>query len=354
METTDDKEQMLDLIVYITSSGPNTSDSRYWANLFECLISLSDSLKDNNYKFYIVVNNQEYEEFVKKLFNDKKFRPFINQDALLEVVNSTKTWTECYTDFFEKYNTTAEYLLISHDDILIKHRGFFNETLRLLEDKTEPVGWITFTNVKHYLYPATKNPISNSVKNPFANDRLNHPCLYECHKLKMGQQVKIDDEQYNKLMSFSVNKSYDKNLVWAKEANLDFPEAPVKVFGPYSHLNLIKFETAKKIGPPSNWSEYTIFMDDDWSMASLVKNYNNIWIPNIHYVHPNPRYTSLRKPGTDLRYVEETAKKFQQKWGFNPDGELSDEELESMTLKYSGTHVETVMNKNTYDWNYLK
>ena len=113
-------------------------------------------------------------------------------------------------------------------------------------------------------------------------------------------------------------------------------------------------KAAKKIGPPSNWSEYTIFMDDDWSMASLVKNYNNIWIPNIHYVHPNPRYTSLRKPGTDLRYVEETAKKFQQKWGFNPDGELSDEELESMTLKYSGTHVETVMNKNTYDWNYLK
>jgi hypothetical protein len=354
MDTDENKEQLLDLIVYITSSGPNTEDKRYWGNLFECLTSLCDSLKDVNYKFYIVVNNDEYKQFVESLFNHKQYRAFINQESLLEVVNSTKTWTECYIDFFEKHNEKAEYLLISHDDILIRHRGFLQETLKLLEDKEEPVAWITFTNVKHYLYPENRNSISNSVKNPFAKDRLNHPCLYECHKFEKGQRVKVESDQYNKLMSFSVNKSYDKHLVWTKEANLDFPSNPVKVFGPYSHLNLISFDAARTIGPPSNWSEYTIFMDDDWSMAALTKNYNNVWIPNVHYVHPNPRYTSLRKPGTDLRYVQETATKFEQKWGFNPDGELTDDNLKSMMLKYSDTHVFSVMNKNTYDWDYLK
>ena len=349
-----DEKELLDLIVYITSCGPNVEDKRYWGNLLEALSSLCDSLEDVKYKFYIVVDNEEYEKFVNELFNLSQWEPFINKDSLLEVVNSKKTWTENYVEFFEKYKDEAKYLLISHDDIIIRHKNFISETLELLEDKEEPVGWITFTNVKHYLHPATKNPIANSVKNPFAKDRFSHPRLYECHAFLAGEKVKIADETYDRMMSFSVNKSYAKNLRWTHIAKLKFPDGPVKVFGPYSHFNLISFEAAKQIGPPSNWSEYTIFMDDDWNMASLVKDLNNVWIPQIHYVHPNPRYTALRKPGTDLRYLNETALKFKEKWGFSPDGELSDDELKEMMVKYKNTHVSSVMNKNTYDWDYLK
>ena len=78
----------------------------------------------------------------------------------------------------------------------------------------------------------------------------------------------------------------------------------------------------------------------------LVKDLNNVWIPQIHYVHPNPRYTALRKPGTDLRYLNETALKFKEKWGFN-DGELSDDELKEMMVKYKNTMSSVII--KTYD-----
>ena len=90
-------------------------------------MSLCDSLADVKYKFYIV-DNEEYEKFVNELFNLSQWEPFINKDSLLEVVNS-KNLTENYVEFFEKYKDEAKYLLISHDDIIIRHKNFISETL---------------------------------------------------------------------------------------------------------------------------------------------------------------------------------------------------------------------------------
>jgi hypothetical protein len=326
---------MLDLAIFISSCGPNVKKPEYWKNLFETVNSLCLHVGEINYKFYIVVDHEPLEQFAKALFAHKKFSGFINQDALLEVVLSKESWAKNYNDFFEKYKDKTKYILISHDDILVETKNFVTKTIEMIQDKKEPIGWITFTNTRYYhlnkILGTGAQAITNSVKNPFLKDRHNHPRLYECHKFTR-RQIYNDDEL--KL--------------------LDLPSQPVKVFGPYTHLNLISAAAAKNIGPPCDWSEYTIFLDDDWNMSALMKGYNNVWIPSIAYLHPNPRYTHLRKPGTDLRYLDQAAAKFEEKWGFSPDGELEDEMIESLKEKYKDTHVISVMDKNSYDWNYLK
>ncbi len=320
---------MTDLIVYITSCGPNVKDPNYWKNLVATLSSLSKNIGDISYKFYIVVSDRRLESFTNGLFKNQRFSAVINQDALLEVVYSQDNWAKCYNDFLSQYQDKAEYILISHDDILVETPNFITTTLEQLRNKKDPIGWISFTNTKYQ--KINHKPIANSFKDPFAKDRFKQPCLFECHKFTMKQRV---TEQTKEL--------------------LDYPLAPVKAYGPYTHLVLVSTKSMKKIGKCSEWTDYTIFIDDDWNLASLKEGLYNVWVPNIFYQHPNPNYNYLRKPGTDLRFMDQASALFIEKWGFDPREVMSEEKIEEIKEKFSGTNVGHTAGRNTYEWDYLK
>jgi len=112
----------------------------------------------------------------------------------------------------------------------------------------------------------------------------------------------------------------------------------------------------KKIGPCAEWTEYTILIDNDWGLEALRQNLFNVWIPDIIYTHPNPKYNQMRKPGTDLRFEGIAHQKFYEKWGFYlPRGQqLSDEAIEFVREKYKDTNIPLTSFKNTYDWDYLQ
>tara|TARA_R100001163_G_scaffold65664_2_gene63845 strand:+ start:10459 stop:11430 length:972 start_codon:yes stop_codon:yes gene_type:complete len=323
---------MHDLIVYITSCGPNVKNPAYWNNLFETIASLSQTIGDIDYKFYIVVDYEPLKSAVEGIFSHPRFEKIIKQDALLDVKLSTDSWASCYNSFFEEYKDSTQYILISHDDIIVQTPNFITHTLDLLKDKTDPIGWVSFTNNKYQ--QVNRMPIANSFKDPFALDRDMHPRLFECHRYPKDSTISNENESM-----------------------LDYPSGPVKTYGPYTHLVLVSTESMEKIGPCADWTDYTIFIDDDWNMAALEAKLWNVWVPDVFYAHPNPKYNYLRQPGTDLRFVKEASEEFFRKWGwkYSDDGsELSDEAIESIRQRYKDTFIPASSYKNTYDWEYLK
>ena len=308
-----------DLIIFIVSAGPNVPITGK-ENLSETIESFEANIGDGvDYGYCIVTDNRDQYLFINELFSDK--------DSLIEVVYSQQSWAKDYNQFMEKYIDSTDYILYSHDDLTINTPNFFNEVMEQIKDKEEPIGWISFTNDRYYRYDG--RALSNSFKDPFALDRKNDPRIYECHKFNDGESVTNDNV----------------NL-------LDYPQGVVKVCSPFPHLCLVSSESMKKIGPCSDWTEYTILIDDDWGLEALKKNLFNIWIPSIGYTHPNPKYSPYRKPGTDLRWMQQAFQRFKEKWGFHVSP--SEEEIEFVREKYKDTNIPMFSYRNTYDWDYLK
>ena len=279
---------MIDVIIFIVSAGPNVLKE----NLIETVHSLSKNIGDINYKYYIVTDSREQEKFTNEvIFAHPRLKDVIKPDALLEVVYSTKSWAIEYNAFFKKYGDTTKYILYSHDDLVMYTPDFFSKTLEKLKDKEQPIGWITYTN--NFYYKHLQKPIANSCKDPFALDRHKAPCLYECHSFNMGETVTPE-----------------------KAKLLNYPTRPVNIHSPFPHLCLVSAAAMKKIGPCAEWTEYTILIDNDWGLEALRQNLFNVWIPDIIYTHPNPKYNQMRKPGTDLRFEGIAHQKFYEKWGF--------------------------------------
>lgn len=320
---------MYDVIIFIVSAGPNVIKE----NIAETVYSISKNIGDDvKYGFYIVTDNKTQENFVKDtLFSHPRLASVVKPDTLIELVFSRESWAKEYNKFFDKYQNDTKYILFSHDDLTINTPNFYHKTIHALQDKKEPIGWISFTNDRYYRYD--QEPLSNSFKDPFAIDRHNDPRIYECHVFEEGEQVTPE-----------------------KLKLLDFPDGPVKLHAPFPHLCLINTDAMKKVGPCAEWTAYTILIDNDWGLEALRQNLFNVWIPDIIYTHPNPKYCHLRKPGTDLRYELTAHNKFYEKWGFRlPFREqLTDDDIEVVREKYKGTNIPLSSYKNTYDWDYLK
>jgi hypothetical protein len=315
---------MLDVIIFIVSAGPNVLKE----NLWETTVSLSQNMGDCNFKFYFVVDTAEMENFILHIYNNPDTKTILKGNNILEIVQSQGPWYKDYNSFFEKYKDNSKYFLLSHDDLTLNTSNLFEETVKVLNSTDKKVGWVSFTNDRYYRY--NRMAIANSFKNPFSLDRYNHPRLYECHKFQPNQPVREED-----LGLF------------------DFPEKPVICCMPYTHLNFISADSLKMIGPCSEWTDYTILIDDDWGLEAIQKDLNNVWIPHIMYTHPNPKYTHLRKPGTDLRFEETAHKKFKEKWGFDyPVGDEKDKEIIEYVRK-NYKKIAKFSYKNTYDWEFL-
>jgi len=286
-----------DLIIYIDSSGPNV----FFDNIEETIKTISENIINCDYQFYFSVDSENTKEFLVNYFG--------KSNKLLAVRQSEDSWAKNFNKFFKENHSKTTSLLISHDDIILNSKIDYK---KIYENflKHEKTGWLTFTNDKYY--KVNKIPVANSVREGFHKDRKNSPRVHECHKFSVNESIKIK--------------------------KLDFPKRAVKCHGVYSHFNMISVKSLKLIGDCADWTKYTMFIDEDWSLEALKNNLWNVWLPNVFYTHPNPKNVLKRKG--DLRYLKEATNKFYKKWGFDPTvNEYDEKTVESIRSRYAKTNI---------------
>jgi hypothetical protein len=131
----------------------------------------------------------------------------------------------------------------------------------------------------------------------------------------------------------------------------DFPSAPVKCHAPFSHFVLIEMGKLEKIGKCENWSPLPLLVDEDLGLRALELGLNNIWIPDIEYVHCRPPSGGTRGSIEMVREKKRVHKLFFEKWGFL-GGKV--EELDFIKKKYKNTNIPWSVDRRSYDWDYIR
>jgi len=299
------------LIIFINSAGPNVS----YENLFDTISSISSKCGIEDYGFYFVAENETIANMINEIFLVCNI-----QNKLLELKISNDSWAKNFNLFFNLYKEKTEYIIYSHDDLYIKTDNFFIKALKEIDGIDEELGWITFTSDAYYRNYGLG--ITNSVREGFSLDRGGYPGIFECHSMKNGDNLDA----------------------------LDMPPSTVKCHAPFPHFVMISSKTLEKVGPCSDWSNYTLLIDEDWGLEALKKNLVNIWIPDIVYTHPL-RKDSRKEMG--VRYQNEVHAKFKEKWGWNFDiGGYSDSFVEEICEKFKDTNIPLTKGKNSFDWQY--
>lgn len=301
----------LNVICYINSAGPNV----IYDNISDTVMSIDKNI-NTEYKFYITTDSIIHKEKIEEIFS-KNFLI----DKLLEVKVSDESWAKCFNTFFNDYKETTEYILYSHDDLIVRTYDFFNVAINEISGHEDEVGWIGFTSDSYYRLHG--NPVCQSAREIFCKDRGTWPCTFELHNMSAGHY---------------------------EESKLDMPKRACKVPGIFPHFNLIKCTNLEKIGLCPEWGNYTLLIDEHWSLLTLVKNFWTVWVPSVFYDHPL-RYNERPVQGLQNQpYVE---KCFQDYWGIKPAG-LSQNEIDEFCKKFPGTNISFFNDKNTYDYQYLK
>ncbi len=305
---------MLDLIVFIKADGPNIRQD----NMYETLVSLKHTIGNCNYGFYIVTN--------PFLINSIRAAAIDDKIVDIKLSNPNVSWAYDYNMFVSEYKDKTKWILISHDDLIVRTPNFINKTFDAIKGKEDQIGWITFTS--DYYYTIEGLPIPCTARSGLAIDRNNAPYLYECHNLTR--------EHYGQTQNFL-------HL-------LDMPESGklVKIHAPMSSLFMVSSKNMQKIGPCEDWTLYTMLIDEDWGFESLRNNLISVWIPDIFYTHP------LRKPQrpTGNKWEAEAHAAFIKKWGF--DIPLFDDNvIKEIQQQYKDSLIPWSSYYRTYEWQYL-
>jgi hypothetical protein len=250
----------------------------------------------------------------------------LSQERILKIKTSKASWALEYNLFFDEYKNLTKYILVSHDDLVVRTPNFIDFAFKQIQGKEDQIGWITFT-CDHY-YCNLGKPWGVSARMGFAKDSIKWPYIYECHNF---------------------NKSHEGK----SQEHLDLLDMPefgklVKIHATYSCFNLVSSKSMKKIGPCEDWTLYTMLIDEDWGLETLKKNLWNIWIPDIYYIHP------LNATGSHVnRYEKQAHKQFIKKWGFDHGVSIPSAKLEELKKEYKGTLFCWSADYNTFDWQYL-
>lgn len=304
----------MELLIFINSAGPNIN----FVNVQDTLKSFQDNINIENYGFYYVTDTNSNANEILKIFKNLNL-----ESKIVDFKINNLSWANNFNIFFDTYKNKTKYFAYSHDDLKIKTFNFFNLMLKNINTLTEKIGWITFTSDGYY--NQFNNPISNSFREGFALDRNNYPRIAECHKFADGTQ-------------------YSPEF-------LDYPHTIVKCHAPFPHLVFISNDALTDIGYCSDWSLYTLLIDEDWGMEALKKNYNNVWIPDIVYTHP---LRPAERKFQGLRYEQQVHKHFSNKWEWDFGlGNYSDQFIDYICNKYANTNIPMSKGKNSFDWQYI-
>jgi hypothetical protein len=299
-----------EVICFISHSGPNVNPQ----NLEDTLISISKNI-NTNFSFFINTDNDNNKDIIQKIITTNKL-----DEYLLELEVKKDSWSICFNDFFEKYKNLSNYILMSHDDVYVRTFDFFNITLKEIEGFEDEIGWIGFTSDNHYTKMNVQ--VCQSAREIFCKDRLSWPKTFELHKM---------------------TDVFDEKL-------LDYPKRACKVPGIFSHFNLIKNTNLEKIGPCKNWGKYTLLIDEDWSLRTLIKNMWTVWVPNVFYDHPL-RYEERKILSVISENVES---QFYQEWGYSYQNKLTDDVVNKVCEKFPNTNISFFNDFCSYEYQYLK
>lgn len=296
---------MKKLICYINSAGENVNYENFQDTIKSIFINAHV-----NIDFYIVTDKEEHKNKFLEIFDILKYN-------VKDIKISNLSWAKNFNSFFNSQKNEYEYILVSHDDLVVKTFDFFNLAINQIENYENEIGWIGFTSDVYY--KKFNALVSQSAREFFCLDR-NASVKFELHKM--------------------IN--YNENL-------LDLPKKVCKVPGIYSHFNLIKSENLEKIGPCTEFGKYTLLIDEDWSIRTLIKNMWTVWIPNVFYDHPI-RYEQRKIPG--IQNQSDGVCLFVNKWGYNP-GQITEQTIQNICNKYPNTNINFFNNKHTFDYQYF-
>lgn len=305
----------MELIIFLKCAGTNARAD----NLYDTILSFIETIENHNYGFYFC-----FDESMKKQFDKMK----IPEEKIVEVVVSEQSWAKDYNIFLDKYKDKTEWILISHDDLEMRTKNFFDIVLNLTKDKKDDIGWITFTS--DYYYAIAGNPVRQSTREGPSLDRNKVPCVFECHN-------------YN--LNYYGHTKNHLNLI-----DLPEPNKLTKVWAIMTPIMLITSKSMKKIGYCEDWTKYTLLIDEDWGLEALKNNLWNIWISNIFYTHPLRLNLRKEKGHTNI-FADQARESFNKKWGF--DHLYTEESIKMLREKYKDTNIPFFTFLNSYDWRYL-
>ena len=310
----------LDLVVFIKCSGDNARPD----NLEDTIVSFIEKNPGVNYGFYIVADPHIIPHvapiFRKNPQSDKH---------LLEVKTTLNSWATDFNEFYIKYKDKAEWLLISHDDVVFKTQNYFNEIVRATEHKKEQVGWIT--SGSDYYYRELGTVVTDTFRAGFHKDFHNWGAMFQLHKL--------------------AHCKGNPSLLKQSLHLIDYPSRPVKIHGPMSAIMMTTMSSMEKIGMCEDWTRYTMLIDEDWSLSALKNNLWNVWVPHVFHSHPNRRHLRV----SNNKWEAEAHAGLVKKWGFDTGAYTQGVSIpvEELREQYTGTNVPWSSYRNSYEWEYL-
>ena len=299
----------MQLIVFIKSSGPNINSE----NIRDTIISFAEKNKGVDYKFYIVADEPVH-NVVSSIFEHE-----VESEKLLCLCSPQGTWAEDFNIFLSKHKNSSEWLLISHDDVMYVTDNYFERMTEPLRDIKDSIGWITSTNEQYFRH--MNQMVVDTFRPGQHIDSDNWPFMFQIH-----------------------NGSLE---------NLDYPEKPVQIHGIMSAVMLIPMKSMIKIGECENWSDYTMLIDEDWSLRALQNNLKNVWVPDVHHLHPlRPNQRKVWN-----RFGDQCRELFEKKWGFvfgkNEGPQGCSMNIEEFREKFAGTLIPWSSYRKSYEWVYL-
>jgi len=318
---------MLDLLVFIKCSGPNVRED----NLNDTITSFAKKNLKLNYKFYIVCD-PGLDTWVNKIFKNTDYKDFLKEEHLLDLKVSSDSWAIDFNKFFEKNQNLSKWILISHDDVEYLTDDYFNKIMESIQGHEEDIGWITSTS--NYYTEVEGRVVTDTFRAGAYKDYDNWGAMFYLNKM-------------------AHLKSAPPGVVRANLHLYDYPidKKPVKIHGPMSAVMLVSVKSLKKIGLCEDWTQYTMLIDEDWSLEALRNNLCNIWVPSVFHSHPLRR--GLRP--TNNKWETEAHSGFLKKWGFNT-GQFSrgiSISVEELRDEFSSTNIPWSTFRNSYEWEYL-
>ena len=310
---------MKDLVVFIKCAGPNVRED----NLHDTITSFVDKNKDCDFGFYLVVDSK-MKAATEKILSDDLNR------YCLSIKVSERSWAKDFNDFFDEYKDKTKWILISHDDVEYVTDDYFTKIMSQIKGHESDIGWITSTS--DYYYSDEGRVVTDTFRAGFYQDMSNWGAMFQLHKM-------------------SHLKNAPDFLVKSNLYALDYPDRPVKVHGIMSAVMLVSVESLQKIGKCEDWTNYTMLIDEDWSLEALRNNLHNVWVPDVHHKHPLRR--SLRP--TNNKWEEEAHRGFTEKWGFDVGGYENGLSItvDELREKYGDTNIPWSTYRKSYEWEYL-